>query len=166
MNCPGEFPRWIVFYNTVAMLAFLFFGSVIISRLGFWALPAYLLVLAAAFTATFREVCSRCSYYGQRCGLGLGLISKRFFPKCRESEFMHTKGQYLALFFLLLAFLFPLGTGVLLVLRGLWIWSLLFLLSLLILVIPHPRMVCRRCRQRESGACGIGALVASASKPA
>jgi len=159
MGCYKEFPRRIVIYNDAAMLAFLFFGGMIIAGLGLWALPVYLLVLTAAFTLTFWTICSRCSYYGLRCGLGFGLPVKRLFKKRNESEFMHTGGQYLAGFLLAIGFIFPLVAGVLSVIRGVWLWPALFLASLLALIIPHPKMVCRRCRQRESGACGIGVLI-------
>ena len=82
----------------------------------------------------------------------------------REAEFARTTLQILYTGLLLALFLaLPIVCGVLLLLQGFTVWRLVQLAALVALLlaglVPHPRLVCQSCRQRESGACPIGCIL-------
>jgi hypothetical protein len=64
---------------------------------------------------------------------------------------------------LVLLLVLPVIGGVTLLIRQFTQWRLVQLVALVGLLlaglVPHPRLVCRHCRQRESGACPIGCML-------
>lgn len=158
MECHREFPLRKVVYNWVCIAGIQVSAIFMVFYLGLFIFPAYLLVTAAAFGLTLKTICNRCSYYGRRCALGLGLAAPVFGSKGDEAEYCGTKSQISAIFLLALSTAVQVFGGVRLALQGAWFWPVVFGLFLLALALPHPKLMCRYCEQRmnEKGACPIG----------
>jgi hypothetical protein len=163
MACYDEFPRSTVRYNAVTLGGATLIGLVIVAQFGPWAAIGYLSLLAFAAVGLLATVCARCGYYGHRCALGIGRLIPLLFKKGQEDEFAGTASQLFSTGLLVLLLIVPVAGGVTLLVRGWAVWRLLQLVALVGLLlaglVPHPRLVCRHCRQRERGACPIGCLL-------
>ena len=167
MNCYADFPISTVVYNLSALGALMALGAVAALQFGPAVLVAYALLLAIALAGTLSTVCSRCAgYYGRRCGLGLGKVVALLFPQRPAGEYLQTPAQFVIIALLVAALAWPIVGNALLLARGFAVARLAQLLAALALplafAVPHPRLVCRRCRQGESGACPIGRRVRGA----
>ena len=161
VNCYAEFPISTVIYNLTALGALMALGVVGALQFGTGVLMAYALLLAIALVGTLSTVCSRCAgYYGRRCGLGLGKVVAVLFPQRPAEEYLRTPAQFVIIVLLVAALAWPIIGNAILLARGFAVALLAQLLAALVLLLaftlPHPRLVCRHCRQGESGACPIG----------
>jgi len=164
MNCNADFPISTVIYNLTALGALMALGVVAALQCGTGVLVAYVLLLAIALVGTLSTVCSRCAgYYGRRCGLGLGKVVALLFPQGLADEYLRTPTQIVIIVLLVVALAWPIVGNALLLARGFAVARLAQLLAAVVLLlafaVPHPRLVCRRCCQGESGACPIGRRV-------
>ncbi|RPI71808.1 MAG: hypothetical protein EHM45_23040 [Desulfobacteraceae bacterium] len=158
MECHRDFPWSKVVYNWACFTGIQVSAVFIVIHLGFFVFLAYLLVTAAAYLLTATTICNRCSYYGRRCALGLGLAASLLRRKGAEAEYCGTKPQGLAILLLAFSIAVQIYGSVRLTLQGAWFWPAVFGLFLLGLALPHPKLMCRYCGQRinEKGACPIG----------
>ena len=164
MNCYDEFPLSTVLYNGVTIGGAAAIGVIIVAQFGLGVMVGYLVLLALAMVGLLATVCTRCSYYGHRCALGVGKLVPRFFKKGPADEFARTAPQlWFTGLLLVLLLVLPVAGGVDLLIRQFSAWRLVQVVALVGLLlaglVPHPRLVCRHCRQRESGACPIGCML-------
>ncbi|MBC8496821.1 MAG: hypothetical protein ISS57_10370 [Anaerolineales bacterium] len=160
MKCYREFPLSTVVYNAVTLGGALLVGVIVAAQYGLWAAIGFLSLLALTVAGLLAAVCARCSYYGRRCALGLGKVTALAFKKGREDEFFRTAGQIVILLLLALLLLLPIAASVALLAAEFSTWRLALLVALVGLLLagalPHPRLVCRHCCQREQGVCPVG----------
>jgi hypothetical protein len=159
-----DFPLSTVLYNGLTIGGATAIGVVIVAQFGLGVMVGYLALLAFAMVGVLSTVCTRCGYYGHRCALGVGKLVPLFFKEGRADEFAGTAPQLLSTGLLLaLLLVLPVASGVTLLIRQFTAWRLVQLVALVGLLlaglVPHPRLVCRHCRQRESGACPVGCML-------
>jgi hypothetical protein len=162
MKCYPEFPTSTVVYNAATLGGAVVVGAIIIAQVGLWAAAGYLALLFLTGSGLLSVICARCSYYGSRCALGLGVVSGLFFKKGRDDEFFRTPGQLIVLLLLALLLLLPIAGGIILLITEYSVYRLALLVALVGLImvglIPHPRIVCGHCCQGERGLCPVGKL--------
>lgn len=161
MTYYDEFPISAMVYNWVTAGGAMALGAVAAAQFGMVALIGYVLLLLIAVVGILATTCARCeSYYGHRCGLGLGKIVPLFFKQGRPDLYFRTSMQFVYVGLLLLGLVWPVVAGVILIVQGFSVWRLVQLAAAAVLLlafgVPHPRLVCRHCRQGECGACPVG----------
>jgi hypothetical protein len=164
MACYDEFPVSTVIYNAVTAGGVLALGVVISVQFGLGVLIGYVLLLAVAAVGVLATVCARCeSYYGRRCGLGLGRIVPVLFKQGRTDLYLRTPMQFVYVILFLVAMVWPIVGGAILLAGGFGVGRLVQLIATVVLLLalgaPHPRLVCSHCRQGECGACPVGRML-------
>ena len=154
------FPRSTVLYNLLTLGGTLVVGGLIMAQWGWGALMAYVVILVVAMLGIFATACTRCTYYGRRCGLGGGMLVARLFERRTEGRFLGTTMQVVYLFLLIVDLVAPLLAGIVLAVQipslGRVLQVVAFLGFVMALAVPHPRLVCRHCGQGACGACPVG----------
>ncbi|MBN2371257.1 MAG: hypothetical protein JXO72_12305 [Vicinamibacteria bacterium] len=151
-----SYPSWAVALSNGLSLSIYALGSVIVARLGWGFLAAYLVFLAYLEVHLLARGCVHCTYYGRACFSGKGLVASWLFKRGDPSRFASRKFTWLSLLPDMLVVLIPLGAGLFLSIRR-FDWLLLSLMvGLIILAFPgngcvRGRLACRYCRQRELG---------------
>lgn len=161
MTCYDEFPVSTVAYNWIAAGGAMVLGVAVAAQFGVGMLVGYLLLLAVAVVGILATACARCeSYYGHRCGLGMGKIVSVFFKQKQTDLYLRTPMQFVYALLLLMGMIWPIVGGVVLLVEGFSTWRLVQLVTAVVLLlafaVPHPRLVCSHCRQGECGACPVG----------
>jgi hypothetical protein len=164
MTCYDEFPVSTVIYNWAMVGGVMALGAAVAVRFGVGVLVAYGLLLVVGLVGIMATVCARCeSYYGQRCGLGLGKIAPLLFKRGQTDLYLRTPMQYVYVILLLVGMAWPIVGGIILLRDGLSVGRLVQLVAavalLLAFAVPHPRLVCSHCRQGECGACLLGEMM-------
>jgi hypothetical protein len=163
MTCYDEFPVSTVIYNWVTAGGLIVLGAVVATQFGVGMLVGYVLLVAVAVMGILATVCARCaSYYGHRCGLGLGKVVPVLFKQGQTDLYFRTPMQFVHLILFLMAILWPVVGGIVLLTGGFSVGRLVQLAAALILMlafaIPHPKLVCTHCKQGECGACPAGRI--------
>ncbi len=156
MHCRQDYPLWKTVYNLVMLDGFLASGSIASASLGAWGLGGFLGATSLGFVVAVSTTCSHCSYYGRACGLGLGKLVPLLRRPSDPSLFARTPWQYWAVALLGTAPVLGSAGALRMLTDGMWLWPALYMASLLALLLPHPTLICRHCRQRERGLCPIG----------
>ena len=159
--CYDEFPVSTVVYNLVTAGGLMALGAAVAAQFGLGVLIGYVLLLAVAVAGILATVCARCAgYYGHRCGLGLGKIVPVLFKQGQTDFYLRTPMQFVYVILLLVGMVWPIVGGVVLLARGAGAGRLAQLVAAVILLlafaVPHPKLVCRHCRQGECAACPVG----------
>ncbi len=160
MTCHDHYPVRSVVLNLVGLLALVVVGAILVARLGWFPLVVYALLGGLGTMLSLAWGCTRCRYYGQACGLGLGKLAALCFQKRSEEEFGLRRSQTVAwtLVGLMLALPAPAGLLSLSASRtasGLAL-LLIFLSLLVATALTHSRLVCRRCLMARDGRCALG----------
>jgi hypothetical protein len=166
MNSPGDerkplpvfesYPAWMVSLSVGLNLSIYALASVLMARLGWEFLAAYLLFLACLEVNLLTKSCVYCAYYGKVCFSGKGKVAAWLFRRGDPSRFASREVTWLALLPDLLVTLMPLGAGLLLLIREIDWMVLLLMIGLIILAFPgtglvRSQLACCHCRQRELG---------------
>ena len=164
MTCYDEFPISTVVYNGVTAGGMLALGVVISVQFGLGVLIGYVLLLLIATLGILATTCARCeSYYGHRCGLGLGKIVSVLFKQKQTDLYLRTPMQFVYVGLLLVGLVWPIAGGVVLLAQGFGVWRLVQLVATVVLLlalgVPHPKLVCSHCKQGECGACPVGRML-------
>lgn len=168
MTCYDEFPVSTVVYNWATAGGVMVLGMAVAGRLGVGVLFGYVLLLAIAMMGILATVCARCrSYYGRRCGLGLGKVVPLFFKQGRTDLYLRTSMQFVYVILFLVAMVWPIIGGAILLVASFSVGRLAELVTAMVLLlafaVPHPKLVCSHCRQGECGACPVGRRFTSAA---
>jgi hypothetical protein len=163
MTCYDGFPISTVAYNWVAAGGVMALGAVVSAQFGVGVLIGYVLLLLIATVGALATTCARCeSYYGHRCGLGLGKVVSLLFKQKRTDLYLRTPMQFVYVGLLLVGLVWPVVGGVVLLVQGFSAWRLVQLAAAVVLLLafgmPHPKLVCSHCRQGECGACPAGKI--------
>jgi hypothetical protein len=163
MTCYDEFPISTVVYNCVMVAGVMVLGAVVAVQFGVGVLIGYVLLLLIATIGILATTCARCeSYYGHRCGLGLGKVVSLLFRRKRTDLYLRTPMQFVYVGLLLVGLIWPVVGGVVLLVQGFSAWRLVQLAAAAVLLlafgVPHPKLVCSHCRQGECGACPAGKI--------
>jgi hypothetical protein len=163
MTCYDEFPVSTVVYNGAMAGGVMALGAVVAVQFGVGVLIGYVLLLLIATIGILATTCARCeSYYGHRCGLGLGKVVSLLFKQKRTDLYLRTPMQFVYIGLLLVGLVWPIVGGAILLAGGFSVWRLVQLAAAVVLLlalgVPHPRLVCSHCRQGECGACPVGRL--------
>jgi len=163
MTCYDEFPISTVVYNGAMAAGVMALGAVVAVQFGVGALIGYVLLLLIATIGILATTCARCaSYYGHRCGLGMGKIVPLLFKQKRTDLYLRTPMQFVYVGLLLVGLIWPVVGGVVLLVQGFSAWRLVQLAAAVVLLlafgVPHPKLVCSHCRQGECGACLAGRI--------
>jgi hypothetical protein len=90
----------------------------------------------------------------------LGKVVPLLFKQGQPDLYLRTAMQFVYVILLLVALVWPIVGSVVLVAQDATGWRVAQLAVavalLLALAAPHPRLVCRHCRQGQCGACPIG----------
>jgi len=161
MTCYDEFSASTVVYNWVTAGGVIALGAAVAAQFGVEVLIGYVLLLVVALVGILATACARCeSYYGHRCGLGMGRIVSLLFKQKRADLYLRTPMQFVYVILFLMAMVWPIAGGVVLVTGGFSAGRLVQLTAAVVLLlafaIPHPKLVCSHCRQGECGACPVG----------
>ena len=164
MTCYDEFPISTVVYNGVTAGGMLALGVVISVQFGLGVLIGYVLLLLIATVGILATACARCeSYYGHRCGLGLGKIVSVLFKQKQTDLYLRTPMQFVYVGLLLVGLVWPIAGGVVLLAQDFGVWRLVQLVATVVLLlalgVPHPKLVCSHCKQGECGACPVGRML-------
>ena len=164
MTCYDEFPISTVVYNGVTAGGMLALGVVISVQFGLGVLIGYVLLLLIATVGILAAACARCeSYYGHRCGLGLGKIVSVLFKQKQTDLYLRTPMQFVYVGLLLVGLVWPIAGGVVLLAQDFGVWRLVQLVATVVLLlalgVPHPKLVCSHCKQGECGACPVGRML-------
>jgi hypothetical protein len=165
MTCYDEFPLSTVVYNWAMAGGLMALGAVVAAQFGLGLLLGYGLLLGVALVGILATVCARCEgYYGHRCGLGLGKVVPVLFKQGRTDLYLRTPAQFVYVVLLLVGMVWPIIGSLVLLTQGFSVGRLVFLVAalglLLAFAVPHPRLVCRHCRQGACGACPLGKMMA------
>jgi len=99
-----------------------------------------------------RLVCTRCYYYGKRCGAGWGLLASAWFTRRSMEEFNENAGTLLAPMVYGLVTLVPLVALAILLVRGATTTLLVLLGGILAIGFyssgPGRKQSCSRCKMR------------------
>ena len=163
-----EFPVSTVVYNWATAGGVMALGAVVAAQFGVGVLVGYALLLAIAAVGILATVCARCaSYYGHRCGLGLGRIVPVLFKPGQTDLYFRTPMQFVYVLLFLVGILWPIVGGVVLLVGGFSMGRLAQLIAAVVLMlafaVPHPKLVCSHCRQGNCGACPVGRRFTSAA---
>ena len=169
MTCYDEFPVSTVIYNWVTAGGVMALGAAVAAQFGLGVLIGYVLLLAVAVVGILATVCARCeSYYGHRCGLGLGKIVPVLFKQGRTDLYFRTPMQFVYVFLVLVALVWPIVGSIVLLVNGLGVAPLAQLVAAMVLLlalgVPHPKLVCGHCKQGQCGACPVGRRFTSAKQ--
>ncbi|MFL7792196.1 MAG: hypothetical protein AB8I69_08660 [Anaerolineae bacterium] len=167
MTCYKEFPVSTVVYNGVTAGGVIALGMAVAAQFELALLIGYVLLVAVSLLGVLGTICARCaSYYGHRCGLGLGKVTPLFFKQGRTDLYFRTPMQFVYLILFLAAMVWPIIGGTILLAGGFSAWRLAQLVATLVLLlalgVPHPKLVCSHCRQGECGACPVGRMLRKA----
>jgi hypothetical protein len=168
MACYDEFPVSTVVYNLVTVGSVMALGAVVAVQFGVGVLVGYVLPLLIAVVGILATTCACCeSYYGHRCGLGLGKVVSLLFKRKRTDLYLRTPIQFVYVGLLLVTLVWPVVGSAVLLAQGFSGWRLAQLAAAVILTlafgVPHPRLVCSHCKQGECGACPVGRRFTSAA---
>jgi hypothetical protein len=168
MTCYDEFPISTVIYSWAVSGGADALGAAVALQFGVGVLVGYVLLLVVAMVGVLATVCTRCeSYYGRRCGLGMGKIASMLFRQGRTDLHFRTPMQFVYVGLLPARLAWPIVGGVLLV-RDFSVWRLVQLVVAVALslafVVSYPRLVCSHCRQGECGVCPIGRAIGAREK--
>ena len=161
MTCYDEFPVSTVVFNAVVAGVLVAIGMAVSAQFGIAALLGYVVLLAIGLAGVLGTVCARCeSYYGHRCGLGLGKIVPVLFKQKPTDQYLRTPMQFVYVLLFVVGLLWPIVGGAILLAGDFGVARLVQLVAaavlLLALGIPHPSLVCSHCKQGECGACPVG----------
>jgi hypothetical protein len=84
MICYDDYPIRIVILNLIELLLALVVGVLLVAQHGWWAVLSYAAVGCLGLVLSLAYGCTRCSYYGRVCGLGLGKIAPALPPARRR----------------------------------------------------------------------------------
>jgi hypothetical protein len=91
MTYCDEFPVSTVVYNWTTAGGVMALGAAVAAQFGLGVLIGYVLLLTVAVIGIMVTVCSRCeSYYGHRCGLGLGKTVPVLFKQGQTNLYFRT----------------------------------------------------------------------------
>ena len=160
MTCYDEFPVSTVVYNWATAGGVMVLGAAVAGRLGVGVLFGYVLLLAIATMGILATVCARFrSYYGRRCGLGLGKAVPLFFKQGRTDLYLRTSMQFVYVILFLVALVWPIIGGAILLVVDFSMGQLAELVAALVLLlalgVPHIKLVCSHCKQGECGDCPV-----------
>lgn len=163
MTCYDEFPVSTMVFNAIAAGGVMVLGVAVAGQFGVGVLIGYVLLVAVAVMGILATVCARCeSYYGHRCGLGLGKVAPALFKQKQTDLYLRTPMQFVYVILLLAGLIWPVVGGVVLLAQGFGTWRLVQLVAAVVLLlafaVPHPKLVCSHCRQGECGACPAGKI--------
>ena len=161
MTYYDEFPVSTVVFNAVGAGGTMILGVVLAVQFGIAALVGYVVLLLISLAGILGTVCARCeSYYGHRCGLGLGKIVPLLFKQRQTGLYLRTPMQFVYVLLFLVALLWPIVGSIVLLVNGLGVAPLAQLVAAVVLLlalgVPHPKLVCSHCKQGECGACPVG----------
>ena len=161
MTCYDDFPVSTVVYNGVTAGGVMALGAVVSAQFGMGVLIGYVLLLAVAVVGILGTVCARCeSYYGYRCGLGLGKVVPVLFKQKPTALYLRTPIQFVYVILLLVGMIWPIVGNAILLARGFSVGHLAQLVAAVVLLValgvPHPKLVCSHCKQGACEACPVG----------
>lgn len=147
--------RTVVISNAVAVTLEVI-GFLILLKASLVFALAYLLLALGLEYRLIRFHCTRCYYWGKICGFGQGRLSSLFFRKGDPEKFCAKSMHWKDLIPDLLISLFPLVTGIVLLIIS---FNLFILIGLALIVIlttsgngyVRGKLTCSHCRQREMG---------------
>lgn len=160
MTCHERYPLRLVALTLAESLVVVVVGLMLVAQLGLFSVATYGLMGGLGAILSLALVCTRCRYYGQTCGLGLGRLAALRFRKRPEAEFGRGRSQTLAWSLLALALAWPPVSGIVsFSARHSWPGLALLIIYLGLLVVTaltHSAVVCKRCLMAEHGGCTLG----------
>jgi hypothetical protein len=131
-------------------------GAVILLGYGVILAILYLMFCMGVEFRIMKKSCVNCYYYGKDCGIGKGRLCSLLFKRGDPATFAERTVSRADLVPDFLVALFPLGGGVVLLMRNFSIGlaALVALLALLVTVgnfLVRSSYACKYCKQREIG---------------
>lgn len=148
-----EYPWLVVLAENLALAGWILIGAVIAWQFSLLIALSYLGFALTMILVVMRKlVCTRCYYYGKRCHLGWGLISKALFRQGEIVEFESCPGiRFAPIFFGLLAII-PLILGVILLIQSFSFFTAglqaLLLISIIYSSVISRKKSCAPCKMK------------------
>lgn len=155
-HCYENYPWRIVVLSNLVSLSIYFIGAYIISGLGLIYTILYLLYCLFLEIRLLKNGCVNCYYYGKVCGFGKGRLSALFFKKGDSSKFSQKELGWKDMTPDMLVFIFPVISGIILLMYNFSCIILLLMVGLIILSLAGNALIrgfltCVKCKQRELG---------------
>ncbi len=162
MTCNDDYPLRIPILNLIELLLAVVAGPLLAAQLGWWSVLCYATVGCLGLILSLSYGCTRCTYYGHLCGLGLGKIAPLAFSQRGGEEFGQTLSQTVAWTLVGLPLTWPLAAGLVSLATDFSMSGLemlvVFLALVVVIVLTHYRSVCAHCRQARDGSCTLGRM--------
>src|SRR5512138_1066501 len=130
-----RYPIRIVAFANALSFSIYALGGLILARLGWALLVAYLLYLACLEVRQLATGCVHCAYYGRACFSGKGVVASWLFKQGDASKFAR-ETTWLSLLPDMLVVVIPLGVGLVLAIRHFDSGLLALMLALVVLAFP------------------------------
>ena len=159
-----EYSWSVVIRENLALAVWILLGTLISLQFnGFlgWGYLGFALLMILIIQR--KLVCTRCYYYGKRCHVGWGYLSKALFKKGDIEEFRSCVGIKLAPIFFGIIAVVPVALGLILMIRKFSLYTLILFLimvsAILYSSIIARKSSCARCKMRMQ--CPGGAVKTS-----
>ena len=151
-----NFPVWMPLMSNLLSLSIYATGALILMGYGVILAIIYLMFCVGVEFRIMKKSCVNCYYYGKDCGIGKGRICSLLFKKGDPAKFAERTISKSDLVPDFLVAIFPLGGGIVLLMRNfsIGLTALVALLALLVTVgnfLVRTSYACKYCKQREIG---------------
>ena len=139
-----EYPWSVVIVENMALALWILVGTLISSEFNIivgWSYLGFALLMIVVILR--KMVCTRCYYYGKRCHVGWGYISKILFKKCDTEEFKSCLGIKVAPIVYGTLALIPVILGIITLINK-FTMSLLILFLLMISFVIYSSVIARK----------------------
>ena len=151
-----NYPMPIILLSNGLALAIYAIGLYVMTQCGIWFAVLYLLYCVGLEIRLLRGHCVNCYYYDKVCAFGKGKLSALLFKKGDPQKFTENPFHWHDLIPDFLVLIFPLISGIVLLVQA-FNWVILALLIvLLVLAFPGNAFIrgsyaCKFCKQKEIG---------------
>jgi hypothetical protein len=151
-----NFPVWMPLMSNLLSFSIYAIGALILTGYGVVLPIIYLMFCVGVEFRIMKKSCVNCYYYGKDCGIGKGRICSLLFKKGDPAKFAERTISKSDLVPDFLVAIFPLGGGIVLLMRNfsIGLTALVALLALLVTVgnfLVRTSFACKYCKQREIG---------------
>ena len=148
-----EYPWSVVILENLALAIWILMGTLISLQYNKYLGWSYLgFALVMILIVQRKLVCTRCYYYGKRCHVGWGYISKALFKKGDIEEFRSCAGIKVAPIFFGIIAVIPVASGLVLMIRNFSLYTLILFFILLPAIIYSSVIArknsCSKCKMR------------------
>jgi len=151
-----SFPIRIVLLSNLVAISIYAIGIYILALCGIWWAVLYLVYCGWVEVRVLKGSCVNCYYYDKICCFGKGKLCSLLFKRGNPQKFAEAQIRWFDLIPDFMVFVFPLISGIVLLVID-FSWSLLALLAILLVLsfggnaFIRGSFACKYCKQKEIG---------------